>query len=254
MDLFQSRSKRAKLYYLTYYLVDSELAGASMHVDFAGVYTSAQENAVFEKMIELDDELQKKYFTEDMDIGDWKKFQHENGFDELRSKTQRGYYAQEQSVLKGGWSADIPIAEPQSEPLTIETDHNVYILDDLSLYRSMDNNYDPYNDEFDPSKEEFCGTAIFLNDGTVMADEFRMFSDIPVDQSDSSYILEGTRYKAFPYSYGTSSAGSATCDGIVNCYSRPMRLSEIDKIVEYTHYWDENGTEQFNEYVIFETE
>lgn len=251
---FQKSETEDNVYYLTYYLVDSELAGALLHIDFAGVYTSSQENAVFEKMVALDNELQEKYFTEDMEIGEWKKFQHENGFDELRDKTRKEYYAQQQSVLKGGWSADIPIPDPQSEPFTIETDHNVYILDDLSLYISRDNDYDPYNDDFDLSKEENCGSAIFLKDGTIIADDFRMFKDIQIDPNDSRYILEGTRYKEFPYSYGTFSAGSDTCDGIVHCYSRPISLSEIDKIIEYTHYWDENDTEQFNEYVIFEAE
>lgn len=250
---FQKSETEDNVYYLTYYMVDSELAGASLHVDFAGVYTLQQEASIQEKMIELDDELRDKYFTDDMDISEWKQFQRENDFDELRHKTRKEYYEQERSALKGGWSADIPIAEPMSEPFTIETDDNVCILDDLSIYLSKDHDYDPYKDEFDLSQEEMCGNAVFMKDGTVFADEFRMFDDVETDE-DGQYILEGTRYKNFAYSYGTSSAASDFCDGSVHCYSNPVSLNEIDKVVKYTHYWDEDGTEHFKEYIIYQAE
>lgn len=248
---FQKSETEDNVYYLNYYLIDSDIAGASLHVDFSGVYTSAQESKIHEKMISFDDELSEKYFTEDMGIGEWKKFQHENGFSELRDKKKKEYYEQEQSILKGGWSADIPISEPNSELFTIETDRNVYILDDLSVYISNDKDYDPYNDEFDLSKEERYGNAVFLKDGTVIATDFGMFDDIDFD-SDGGYILEGTRYKEFAYSRGNISSEGVNCDGIVYCYSKPMNISEIDKIVEYTHYWEEDGTEHFNEYVVYQ--
>lgn len=249
---FQKSETEDNVYYLTYYLIDSDIVGASLHVDFSGVYTSEQESKIHEKMVSFDDELSEKYFTEDMEIGEWKKFQHENNFHELRYKKRKEYYEQEQSVLKGGWSADIPISEPNSELFTIETDHNVYVLDDLSIYISNNKDYDPYNDEFDLSKEESYGNAIFLKDGTVIATDFGMFDDIALDSS-GGYILKGTRYKNFAYARGVTSAEDVNCNGVVYCYSKPMNISEIDKIVEYTHYWDEDDTEHFNEYIIYQT-
>jgi len=249
---FQKSETEDNVYYLNYYLIESDIAGASLHVDFSGVYTSVQESKIHEKMISFDDELSEKYFTNDMGIGEWKKFQHENGFPELRYKKKKEYYEQEQSILKGGWSADIPISEPNSELFTIETDRNVYILDDLSVYISNDKDYDPYNDEFELSREERYGSAVFLKDGTVIATDFGMFDDITFD-SDGAYILEGTRYKEFAYARGITSEEGVNCDGVVYCYSKPINVSEIDKIVEYTHYWDEDGTDHFNEYIIYQT-
>lgn len=250
---FQKSETADNIYYMTYYLVDPELTGGTLHVDFAGAYTQAQEQTVNEKLLALDDELRDQYFTEGMSVGEWKQFQHENRFDKLRDQARREAYAEETAVLAGSWTADIPVAASESEPMTIETDNHTYILDDLSLFVSHKPDEDYYSDEVDFSKEEHIGTAVFLKDGTIIADYFAGFDDIETD-TNGGYILEGTRYQNFAYMQGTHSAGSDVCDGSVYCFSKPIHTEEIEKIVEYTNYYDEDYTEHINEYVIYPAE
>ena len=250
---FQKSDTAENIYYTTYYLVDPELTGGTLHVDFAGVYTMVQEQTANEKMRALDDELTAQYFTEGMSIGEWKQFQHENNFDELRNQARREAFAEETAVLAGSWTADIPVAASESKPLTIETDNHTYILDDLSLFVSNKPEEDYYSDEADFSEEEHIGTAVFLKDGTVIADYFAIFDDIEMD-INGGYILEGTRYQSFAYMQGTHSAGSDVCDGSVYCFSKPIHTEEIERIVKYTNYYDADFTEHINEYVIYSAE
>lgn len=229
------------VYYMTYYLTDPEISGAVLHTEFAGAYTMEQAQNVQKKLVALDDELREQYFTEDMSIGQWKKFQNENGFEELRKKTRREAFEEETPVLSGNWQGDIQLPTAKSEPFVIETERNTYILDELSMLVSYDSDEDKYSDEADPSRETYLGSAVYLSDGTVFINEPVLRSK--TDISDSA--------RDFAFRYGASFAGSTGCDGEINCFSRPVQQSEIEKITEFRSFYDENGEEHITETLIY---
>lgn len=237
---FRKCDDAENVYYFTYYITDQELAGKTLHIDFAGIYTMSQQQSVMEKMHELDDELRKQHYTEEMDAGEWKKYQHENDFDLIRTQVMREAFAEETPVLKGTWSADVPIADAVSQQLTIETDSNICIIDELSVYMSEDNGTNHYSSDFNMSDEQVCGIAVFLKNGTIITDNSQIFGE-EIDCQNFAYIR------------GTRSDESNICDGMIYCYSRPISIDEIEKISKYTNYFDENYTEHINEYPIYET-
>lgn len=234
-------STEDNVYYMTYYLVDPEFSGAVLHAKFAGAYTIEQSQHVQEKLVALDDELREQYFTEDMSIGEWKKFQHENGFSEIREKARREAFEAEKSAIAGNWQGDIAVPSAKSEPVVIETEHNTYVLDELSMFVSDDHDEDKYSDVVDFSKERYSGSAVYLSDGTMLVTD-------PVlrDKTESC-----SNAKEFPFMWGASYAGSVTCDGTINCFSRPVKPDEIEKITEFRSYYDENMEEHFSESVIY---
>ena len=200
-----------------------------------------QEQNVQKKLVALDDELRKQYFTEDMSTGQWKKFQNEKGFDELREKTRREAFEKETPVLSGNWQGDIQLPSAKSEPFVIETEGNTYILDELSMLVSYNSDEDKYSDEADPSRETYLGSAVYLSDGTVFINEPALRSK--TDISDSA--------KDFAFRWGASFADGTGCEGEIDCFSRPVQQSEIEKITEFRSFYDENGEEHITETLIY---
>lgn len=244
---FVKSETEENVYYMTYYLTDPEFSGATLHTEFIGAYTQEQAANVHEKLIALDDELYNKYNAADMSTGEWKKFQHENDFDEIRRKTRREAFEAEESAINGNWQADTQLPALESEPFVIETERNKYSVDKLSIMVSDDKDEDEYSDKADFSKEEYIGSAVYLSDGTVF------ITDSILKEKAS---LTGN-IKACPFAWGASFAGSDTCDGVIYSFTRPVDQSEIVKITEYRHYYTETDPiehsmeEHITENVIF---
>lgn len=230
---FQKSDTEENVYYLTYYLVDSEIAGAVLRADFAGVYTQEAAQEVNERIHALQDGWRAQYFTEDMTTSEWKQLWQEMEFDRLTEEAMAAGFAQQAPVLAGSWSAEIPISEPATEPLVIETDHNQYVLDDLSIYIS---------DTSDSSAEYHCGTAFCLKDGTVLITDSAILQNVQTDENS-------TQHEVFAYSHDVFSEEQ---DGSVYCYSKPVHPDEVVKIIEYYYDKDQNG--QINEYVTYQAE
>ncbi|MBQ8513990.1 MAG: hypothetical protein IJ496_01150 [Ruminococcus sp.] len=230
---FRKSDTEENVYNLTYYLVESDISGATLNVDLAGVYTQEAAQAVNEKLCALQEDWRAQYFTEDMTTSEWKQLWQEMEFDRLTEEAMAEGFARQAPVLAGSWSAEIPISEPAAEPMVIETDHNLYVLDDLSVYIS---------DTSDSSAEYHCGTAFGLKDGTVLITDSAILQNIQTDEGR-------TQYQNFAYIRGVSSEER---NGSVYCYSRPVHPDEVETITEY--YYDENQNGKLHEYVIYQAE
>ncbi len=231
------------IYYATYYLIDKNFSGGTLHVDFAGVYTAEQETSVHQQICDLQDSWREAYFTEDMHVEEWKALWKEKEYDRLTMEARKEAFAEQPAVLSGSWSADIPIPEPKTTPIPCEASGMQVILDDLSIYVS------------EPSEEQRKNgsdvAVIYLKDGTILAEDFFMFDDIPRN-SDNSYNLDGTPYRKFAYMRGTADSDETGITGKIYCYDHPIAPQEIEKVEMYILYYDDNWNEQFDCYPLYQ--
>lgn len=233
-----------KVYYATYYLTDEEFSNGTLHVDFAGVYTAEQETYVQQQICDLQDSWRDTYFTEDMSIEEWKTLWKEKEYDRLTMEARKKAFAEQPAVLTGSWSADIPISESRTTPIQSEANGMQVILDDLSIYVSK------------PSEEQrkngSPAAVVYLKDGTILAEDFFMFDDIPRNP-DGSYNLDDTPYQEFAYMRGTAESDETEITGMICCYDHPIAPEEIEKVEMYILYYDADWNEQIDCYALYST-
>ncbi len=226
------------VYYMTCYLLGTDLAGSVLQVQLDGVYDDKQEEAAYETVIELQDSWHETYFTEDMSIEEWKAFWKEQNFDQQTQQAYKDAYASMTPLLDGGWTAEIPIAEPASVPVTAETDGVQVVIDDLSVCvrnAAADESDMPY-------------VVVYLKDGTILADDFFMFDEKLPKDAEGGYVLDGTPYQYFAYTH----LDEANENGVIFCYSKPVLPSEVEKVEAWTYDFDEEGNALFSSSVLYQ--
>ncbi len=216
-------------YYLTYYLTCPDIGGCKLKAEADGIFTARQLEEAAERLKRAEQSDWRAEFESESggDTDDWKRYWAENDFDEKKVREQRRILGKMTPIADGKLSAvtDIPVSG--GEPVVTETLGITMKLDSLSLYVS---------DVPDELKgDSYAGRAqlVYLKDGTVFADE--------------TFMSVNGGYKQYPYIRGAD--GGRIC-----CFDRPVAADEVEKVVLYLLYYDEENGE-FNkrtgEYVLY---
>ncbi|MCR5167070.1 MAG: hypothetical protein K6C13_07625 [Oscillospiraceae bacterium] len=212
--------EREGLYYLTYYLVQPELAGKTIHARIENAYTPTQTEAVFEAIQSAQTQWREDYSADSMTADEWKAIWKTEDLDGRTLELTRTLLDESDKVITGTWTADISLTDTKEPLLFIDKGGCLITADSLSVHISHEEQYDKQ--------------PVFI---FTLRDCMTLITSAGTDMTDwlIGHGAISESYREFAYMRGTD-------NGRVYSYGSLCPPDRIEKIEMYLFEYDTDGT------------
>ncbi len=223
------------VYNLNIFLTHSGLQGKTMDISFQNFYTTAQTEAVYQKVAALDDDLMQKYITktfgenamdgltdgalpDGFDVDAWKAYRQEQNYDQLAVEKYAEFYAQSENAVAGTWHAEIPMQFATDTPIVASYAYGEIELQTLSAKISYPSDME--------QPDTAVGFLITLKDGRKM-DTNAFPEDVTDDNTQVALSNQYVEWNA-----------DKTVQTEVACYGEPIAPQDIAEITMQQYKFD----------------
>lgn len=234
------------VYYLNLFFTDTELQGKTLDITFRNFYTSQQIQAVFDAVLEMQDEWRNAYIRETLgenaldglaedelpeafSVDQWKKYWDEQKYDQLTEEAYQELYAASESAVEGIWHAEISLDFPVAEPIAAEYAYGDIRLQTLSAQISH-----PSEMSID---DQMVTYMLTLKDGR----------KVTTDDGEDVQTEE-----CLPCSHYVKWSEDKRTETEIICYEEPIDPQDIAeiKMLQYEFHWDDNAAAEENGWIV----
>lgn len=202
-------------YFLTYYLIDSDLCGNILKITIEDVFDRQIVLDSHDHIIDVQMNWREEYNAENLPTEEWKKIWQEQNFDEKTILAEKEFLDSSEPIIDGKWTAEIEIPKPENSPKIIESDRFRFTADSFAVMFENLNNTES-NCVYIPMIEMSDGTA-FIDTGT---EERKLLES-------ENLLPENENIHRFAYMFGDTM-----------CYDGIYNPESIEKITVFKFDYD----------------